>query len=273
MRRSGGVARALALAAGLLASTLAATGAPPGLLPRDDGSGPGSGTVPWDTLSLAGIVTVAGQGGPLAGATAEIEALSLAAVTDASGRFTIRNVPEGRHQVEVRALGYRTVRFTLSAPRSEPIRIAVSLEPLELEGLTVEAVMETAERNLERRRRAYPGTVRVIDRDALDRSAGLVSHAVQSHGAFLTDCPDERGRLLPGTERECVRLPGGISQRVAVCIDGRRAVDGVRQLDSYAPEWLHSVEVFGGGRMIHAYSHEYMRWQGAGRLSLGLGGC
>ncbi len=266
------------------APILAAWGAPAALQGLEPAAHPDAGvadaatsataaTAGADTLTLSGVLTVAGDGRPLQGATAEIEALRLAAVTDARGRFTLRNVPEGRHQVEIRALGYRTVRFTLSAPQSEPIRIAVSPEPLEVEGITVEALMETAERNLEARRRAFPGPVRVLGREELDRSGGLVSNAVQSYGAFLVDCVDETGRLVPGEARQCVRRPGVRSARPTVCIDGRRALDGVRQLDGYAPEWLHSVEVFQNGRLIYAYTHEYMRWQAAGRLPVGLAGC
>jgi hypothetical protein len=272
-RRAGLPRATLLLLVGLLAGP-----APPEAMAREVTVPPAIGPeapapMGVDTLSLSGIVTVAGGGEPIVGATAEIATLERAAVTDAAGRFTIGGLPEGAHQVEIRALGYRTVRVTLSVPRTQPIQVGLSVEPLELEGITVEAVIESAERNLERRRRAYPGTVRVITREHLDRSAGFVSNAVQSYGAFIVDCVDRAGRPIPGEARQCVNLRGERSHRPLVCIDGRRALDGIRQLDSYGPESLHSVEVYGGGRMIQAYTHAYLRWQGAGRLPVGLIDC
>jgi hypothetical protein len=215
---------------------------------------------------------------PLAGMPSYVRFLDQIEVTPRTGSTSRgkrppRRLPSIRTSWQRRTPCGSREGVTLSVPRTQPIQVGLSVEPLELEGITVEAVIESAERNLERRRRAYPGTVRVITREHLDRSAGFVSNAVQSYGAFIVDCVDRAGRPIPGEARQCVNLRGERSHRPLVCIDGRRALDGIRQLDSYGPESLHSVEVYGGGRMIQAYTHAYLRWQGAGRLPVGLIDC
>ena len=62
-----------------------------------------------------GVVRDARTNEPVAGATVALIATGEVVVTDQSGVFAFRRVPKGRYEVEIRFVGYRTLRLSLSA--------------------------------------------------------------------------------------------------------------------------------------------------------------
>lgn len=79
---------------------------------------------------------------PLPGATFHFLNSNLAAVADAEGKIYLEAVPAGKYRVEVRFLGYETVRLDLSFPRSndEVERIALHPEEEEMEAIIVQSM-------------------------------------------------------------------------------------------------------------------------------------
>jgi len=79
------------------------------------------------THDVSGTVLDAAADLPLVGATVAIPTQDLGTTTDSSGRFTLTAVAAGDAVVEVRFLGYRTERRTITVPRTEPF--VVRLDP------------------------------------------------------------------------------------------------------------------------------------------------
>jgi iron complex outermembrane recepter protein len=73
---------------------------------------------------VAGIVTDAATGDPLAGATVQVG--ERGAVTDAAGAFALTAIPAGEHALRVRFVGYDEVRRTITVPLDAPLAIRLS---------------------------------------------------------------------------------------------------------------------------------------------------
>jgi hypothetical protein len=68
--------------------------------------------------SLAGYVTDSATGKPLAGCSVYLNSTSIGTVTAADGSFLLRNVPAGRSELIISAVGYRTY-VSVTRPLSE----------------------------------------------------------------------------------------------------------------------------------------------------------
>ena len=79
------------------------------------------------TVSVSGRVTSA-KGEPLESSTVSHAASGLWALTDAKGDFTLRGLPSGNVELEVRIVGYRTqtVRLNLAADTTGESRLAAT---------------------------------------------------------------------------------------------------------------------------------------------------
>lgn len=90
---------------------------------------------------LAGTVTDAETGAPLADANVFIAVSMRGTATDADGRFRLENVPLGAHRLYVSVIGYEPQARNLNLREAETYTYAFELEPtvLESEGVTVEA--------------------------------------------------------------------------------------------------------------------------------------
>ena len=98
----------------------------------------------------ARAATVSGKvlneaGDPLPAVTVVLPDLELGAFSNEEGRFRLENVPLGRHAIEFRFVGYRTVRSEIIVSDQRPTVLEVSMEP---EALLGEEVTVTGERDL-----------------------------------------------------------------------------------------------------------------------------
>ena len=67
---------------------------------------PGSRLVAQRTGVLTGVVRSAASSAPVAGAEVSIDRTQLVVLTDTLGRFSVGGIPEGRHIVSVRRIGF-----------------------------------------------------------------------------------------------------------------------------------------------------------------------
>jgi hypothetical protein len=91
--------------------------------------------------SVAGTVTDAVSGAPIAGAQVEVGRGLHGAVTDAQGRYRVREIRPGTYRVTVRAVGYRPLTqdsVQVVGGRSAMLDVQLAPEALELEGIAVE---------------------------------------------------------------------------------------------------------------------------------------
>ncbi|HEU4629562.1 MAG TPA: TonB-dependent receptor [Gemmatimonadaceae bacterium] len=120
---------------------------------------------------LAGQVTVAGSGAPLAGAEVRLPALDRATHTDSGGRFALGELPPGAHEVVVRLAGYEPSRraVTLAAGDTTRAEFALARPPQPLAGVQVTGTGPTPPRMVEFERRRRAGFGAFLTREQLEK--------------------------------------------------------------------------------------------------------
>jgi len=103
---------------------------------------------------VAGTVTDAKNGQPLAGANVTIDSLSLGTATGTQGRFRLPKVPPGTHDVSVSFVGYSSTQKTVTVTVGETTRVSFSLTPRQQQ--MEEAVTVTSDQAAGRRAYATP---------------------------------------------------------------------------------------------------------------------
>ncbi|MEM6782518.1 MAG: TonB-dependent receptor [Bacteroidota bacterium] len=110
-----------------------------------------------EDATIAGVVVEESTDAPVVGATVTVvDAAFLGTVTDADGRFSFR-VPPGAIEIEVRSIGFTTLRVAVTAGSSEAdmLRIELATTAVEIAGIEVLAARgESFER--------LPGTATLV---------------------------------------------------------------------------------------------------------------
>lgn len=183
---------------------------------------------------LRGHVLSAETGAPLEAALIELPSLGRSAVSDATGAFHLRGLEPGRYAVVVRRLGYvaRAEEIEARNGRVARLRVALTAEPIELEGVQVTGARDpTAGTTLGRR---------AIERSGA-RTAGDVVRGVP--GVVL------RGE---GADREqTASIRGSGSDAVLVLLDGvpiNDPITGSADLSTIPAGSIESVTVLAGAR-------------------------
>jgi hypothetical protein len=88
--------------------------------------------------TIVGTVRDAHTGAGLTGAIVMLTELGRTAVADADGRYALRDIPAGPHQLTVRFIGYAPRSLHALVPRDGPLEINVSLRPQPVRLQTVE---------------------------------------------------------------------------------------------------------------------------------------
>lgn len=121
---------------------------------------------------LQGSVVDSQTGAPVADVTIRVVGTDLSAVSDASGRFTINDVPFGRIEVSFAHLAYGSsteevfVRAGITIVRARLALDAIELDPLDVVGQTTE----------QSRRRGRGSSQWVVDREEIIRALGTSRH-------------------------------------------------------------------------------------------------
>ncbi len=203
-----------------------------------------SASVPPDWI--VGQVIDARNGEPIVGARVSAVGTDWASITNATGRFALRDLDPGIWNVQVENLGYTARAVQARVPTDGRVLvIEIEPDPIVLEGL------EVVTRRFETRRRAVGVAVREFGTDDLavsgDRS---VAEMLQMRfGLMPARCTDGGNG--------CVWLRGR-SERPEVYIDEAPILEGWEVLDLFRPYEFHMLEVFQSGRHIRAYTHAFM---------------
>jgi outer membrane receptor protein involved in Fe transport len=94
----------------------------------------GSLSLAGTTGKISGVVTDQATGAPIAGALVRVVGTSLSAVTDVEGRYTILNVPVGRHTILASLLG------DVESPAETELLL---FQPIEIQDLKVSVDLDT----------------------------------------------------------------------------------------------------------------------------------
>ena len=109
------------------------------------------------------------RGEPLPAVTVVLPALEIGGFTDEKGVFRLGNVPQGRHTIEFRFIGYRTIRSEILVTEDRSPVLEVGMEP---EVLIGEEVIVTGERDLAGELTGSSQSVLVLPPSALEERRG-----------------------------------------------------------------------------------------------------
>ncbi len=125
------------------------------------------------TRTVRGVVVDSADGAPMRDVNVLVRGTSVGTSTDAEGRFSLANVPQGDVTLTVRRFGYRFRQVAVPAGMSE-IRVALALDPLQIDQVVISGQVTTVER------RNLPTAIATVRADELSRvSSQSVEHALQ----------------------------------------------------------------------------------------------
>ncbi|MQA92059.1 MAG: hypothetical protein GEU90_17845 [Gemmatimonas sp.] len=198
---------------------------------------------------VEGRVEDAESRNPVEGARIFSADSSTVVLTDSLGAFTLRLSASDSLSLHVERIGYLGQRFDL--PQESLSRISVLLlEPaaVALQGVTVvaEQAIEVLQQNLKNRRNAYPHAMRAFDREWLDRFApiGSVLDLVRQRIPRMLPCDSDPAQMcLPG--RAPTFQNPFPTRNLTVCIDGRKSIAPIPELDILPIDDVALVELYG----------------------------
>lgn len=118
--------------------------------------------------TITGTVTDEKTGEALAGATIRLLNSKYGAKADASGKFTIANLPEGLYKVQASFVGYRAIVKNVGVQSGEAVVLEFKLQTLEA---FVSEVVVTASKGRQEKKLDAPITIETIGFDALKQTA------------------------------------------------------------------------------------------------------
>ncbi len=187
---------------------------------------------------LAGVVLDVEDGSPVSGAEVILVRTSIGTITDAAGRFTFANLPEGQYRLTVRCEGYLDAKETgvdIVGDITRYLRINLSKRLYRVTDIIVEG------------KRIVPrlGPVTTIDRTAIDR---LQPHDLSELLETVEGVYVERTGSVGGEAR--IRIRGSDPKHVLVLVDGHRinaGGSGIADLGAIPLEIIEEVEIHRGG--------------------------
>jgi hypothetical protein len=204
-------------------------------------------------VSVAGVLQDRESGAPIPAALVRFPALGRQAMTDGSGRFVLRDVVAGSHDLEVEHLAYgvRRERVEVTGEREQFLQLRVPMEAIPLEAIRV--VARSAAEEYRRRSGANVHLFTRRDIEAREAVARNVAEVIQGRVPGLMIMRTRIGRG-PGWPILCIatmrRSNTPHAQRsgppcVLVIVDGMRLepTEGAIYLEhSLLPEEIESIE-------------------------------
>jgi outer membrane receptor for ferrienterochelin and colicins len=188
---------------------------------------------------IRGVIT--GDGEPLPGATLVITGLKLGTVSNPLGNFVLANVPAGKHEFEIRAVGFRTYKQQIQVEAGRPL--VLSVEMVE-DVFRLDQVVVTATRN-EVARKDAPVVVNVVNRELLSATQSV---------ALSDGLSFQPGLRVENNCQNCgftqVRMNGLDGPYTQVLINSRpifSALQGVYGLEQIPASIVDRIEVVRGG--------------------------
>ena len=169
------------------------------------------------TGTIVGTVSNAGTGNLLQGATVEIPALGLTALTDATGRYVLGGVRPGTHEVTVSYTGLDPVRqqVTVAAGQRAAQNFDLTTAIYQLQAFTVTGEREGNAASITRQRNA-PNVKSVVALDALGNLPN------DSAGELLIRLPGIAGSFDDEGNVTGVSIRGAVPGMNTVSIDGNQ---------------------------------------------------
>jgi hypothetical protein len=209
-----------------------------------------------DGVIVTGVVLDEVTRSPIRGALVTFTALDRKTFTDERGRFALKDVPAGAHEITVEQLGYTTATFTQSvSATSGSIELLLAPDPVELEAI------EVINDRLAARRRTATTSVLAYDADDLRASGAWDAHEFVRQRVFTRPCPGFRFESTCVVRRGRVVVP-------RVYIDEFRTPGGMTFLAGLPTQDLYLVEIYDRGAHVRVYTNWFARDLAEGRRRL-----
>lgn len=197
-------------------------------------------TIPTDA-NIFGHVVDKATGEHLPGITIILKGTTIGSVTDDSGHYMLKNLPEGEFTIEVSFVGFKTVtkKVTTGKGKTQELNFELEEDLISLEGVVV-----SANRN-ETKRRLAPTLVKVLSPTVFEKtnSTTLAQGLVFQPGVRVeNDCQN--------CGYSQVRINGMEGKYTQILIDSRpifSALAGVYGLEQIPANMIERVEVIRGG--------------------------
>jgi hypothetical protein len=213
--------------------------------------------------SILGWVTDGATSAPLESAIVSMEPLGIRRLSDERGWFDLGEVPSGRYVLTVESLGHETRADSIQVlgGRTLEVRVQLSTEPIELEGITITARPKFLEAAgfFRRQGRGYTGR------------QWTAEEIEEKDRVFVEDVVTDligvwRSRTRDG--RKVIYAPGGGSQRCALALyiddmlvnDPSDRIGPHYDLDLIDPRNIEALEVYYGN--LAEMPAEYGLWRG-----------
>jgi hypothetical protein len=196
------------------------------------------------SATVAGRVVDAMTGEGISGVSIRLPKLNRAIATGDGGYFLLADLPEGEVDWTFTRMGYATHNEASEVRDGDRFTVALLPRPELLEGLlvTVDA--------LESNRRSVATTVRAVGETELQTSGYVNPLDVLGSSSMQVE-------IVPCPPKMCVNARGKLIYPI-VWIDDEPAPGGLTELAGY-PAWdLYTVESFADGKLIRAYTRNYM---------------
>ncbi len=208
---------------------------------------------------FAGQIVDTYRGEPVEGAvvvlpeTRRVDGSTVTGVSDASGRFSIPDVPAGPSLVSVARLGYADLEQVLDIREGQFVEVALIPKPVVLEGIEVYVD------RLESRLRSLPFAASTYPQAELRFAPDMsVAEYLNSRPGFeFVPCFVGASGPVFAQGRDCMRTRGVTPQRPRIFIDDAPAFGGVQELASLPTTEVYRVEVIRGCGQIRVYTISY----------------
>ncbi len=199
-----------------------------------------TGTVSATTVSsLSGIVTDS-EGNPIENVTVGIPSLGFGSYTNIDGEYSIKNIPFGEHEIEVRAVGFTTQKIILTFDSENSVlkNFVLQTDLLQLDNVVVTGTLK------EMAIKDSPVKVNVVTGNFLSKTAeSNIMEAIQYINGLYSqvDC------AVCGTNN--IRINGMEGPYTSILIDGMPlmgALSSVYGLNGINPNIIRSLEVIKG---------------------------
>lgn len=191
--------------------------------------------------NLIGHVTDAATGEHLPYVTVALKGTAIGTVTDATGHYFLKNLPEGKFTVVVKMVGYKEVSKEVVMKSGNTLESNFELEE---DRVALDEVVVSANRN-ETSRRMAPTLVKVLDGGLFEaRSAACLAEGL----SFQPGVRVENNCQNCGSSQ--VRINGLDGPYTQLLIDSRpvfSALSGVYGLEQIPANMIERVEVMRGG--------------------------
>lgn len=220
------------------------------------------------SVTLTGEVHDAETLAPLNGLTVALPDLSRSTMTDADGRFVLRDLPAGDFIVTIAGLGYRPFSEMRSIEPGAHLEIGLTPQAIEMEEVvvtieTIESVFRARRNSSAFRNRlfmekdlptaAFPTVRQMVAFQAgvvmcpptgagPNPAAGIFSTSLQLSMAGIAGCVYTRGRTVP----------------LAVYVNEEFALGGIEALDPYNPAEIYAMELRRNGTEVRLFTKAFI---------------